>query len=81
MAWYSNLFKREEKANPAQEFIAREEGFTISTTENYVNYANAYEQFEVVNRAVNMIVDDVSEIRVDVGRKLPLTPVYQNIRK
>ena len=28
-----------------------------------------------------MIVDDVSEIRVDVGRKLPLTPVYQNIRK
>jgi len=81
MAWYSNLFKRQEKANPAQEFIAREEGFTISTSENYVNYANAYEQFEVVNRAVNMIVDDVSEIRVDVGRKLPLTPVYQNIRK
>ena len=81
MAWYSNLFKREEKANPAQEFIAREEGFTISTTENYINYANAYEQFEVVNRAVNMIVDDVAEIKVDVGRKLPLTPVFPNIRK
>ena len=81
MAWYSNLFKREEKNNPAQEFISREEGFTISTTENYVNYANAYEQFEVVNRAVNMIVDDVSEIRVDVGRKLSLAPVFQNIRK
>ena len=81
MAWYSNIFKREEKNNPAQEFIAREEGFTISTTENYVNYANAYEQFEVVNRAVNMIVDDVSEIRVDIGRKLPLAPVFQNIRK
>ena len=81
MAWYSNIFKREEKNNPAQEFIAREEGFTISTTENYVNYANAYEQFEVVNRAVNMIVDDVSEIRVDIGRKLPLVPVFQNIRK
>jgi len=81
MAWYSNIFKREEKNNPAQEFIAREEGFTVSTSENYVNYANAYEQFEVVNRAVNMIVDDVSEIRVDIGRKLPLAPVYQNIRK
>ena len=81
MAWYSNIFKREEKNNPAQEFIAREEGFTVSTTENYVNYANAYEQFEVVNRAVNMIVDDVSEIRVDIGRKLPLAPVFQNIRK
>ena len=81
MAWYSNIFKREEKNNPAQEYIAREEGFTVSTSENYVNYANAYEQFEVVNRAVNMIVDDVSEIRVDIGRKLPLAPVYQNIRK
>jgi len=81
MAWYSNIFKREEKNNPAQEFIAREEGFTVSTSENYVNYANAYEQFEVVNRAVNMIVDDVSEIRVDIGRKLPLAPVFQNIRK
>ena len=67
MAWYNNLFKSdEEKANPAQEFIAREEGFGLSTTENYVNYANAYEQFEVVNRAVNMVVDDVAEIRVDV---------------
>ena len=81
MAWYSNIFKREEKNNPAQEYIAREEGFTVSTSENYVNYANAYEQFEVVNRAVNMIVDDVSEIRVDIGRKLPLAPVFQNIRK
>ena len=81
MAWYSNIFKREEKNNPAQEYIAREEGFTVSTSENYVNYSNAYEQFEVVNRAVNMIVDDVSEIRVDIGRKLPLAPVYQNIRK
>ena len=81
MAWYSNIFKREEKNNPAQEFIAREEGFTVSTSENYVNYANAYEQFEVVNRAVNMVVDDVSEIRVDIGRKLPLAPVFQNIRK
>ena len=82
MAWYNNLFKSdEEKANPAQEFIAREEGFGLSTTENYVNYANAYEQFEVVNRAVNMVVDDVAEIKVDVGRKLGLTPVFPNIRK
>jgi len=87
MAWYNNLFSRtpkedvEEKLNPAQMFISREEGFSLGTTENYINYANAYEQIEVVNRAVNLIVDDVSEIPVDVGEKLNLTPVVKNIRR
>ena len=86
MAWYNNIFSREqleeeEKLNPAQVIISRDEGFSIGTSENYVNYANAYEEIEVVNRAVNMIVDDVAEIPVDVGAKLPLDPVIKNIRK
>ena len=86
MAWYNNIFSREqpedeEKLNPAQVIIARDEGFSIGTGENYINYANAYEQIEVVNRAVNLIVDDVAEIPVDVGGKLPLDPVIKNIRK
>ena len=86
MAWYNNIFSREqleeeEKLNPAQVIISRDEGFSIGTSENYVNYANAYEEIEVVNRAVNMIVDDVAEIPVDVGAKLSLDPVIKNIRK
>ena len=86
MAWYNNIFNREqvedeEKLNPAQVIISRDEGFSIGTSENYRNYANAYEEIEVVNRAVNMIVDDVAEIPVDVGGKLPLDPVIKNIRK
>ena len=84
MAWYNNIFSREqdeEKLNPAQVIIARDEGFSLGTTENYINYANAYEEIEVVNRAVNMIVDDAAEIPVDVGDKLPLEPVVKNIRK
>ena len=86
MAWYNNIFNREqieeeEKLNPAQVIISRDEGFTIGTGENYINYANAYEQIEVVNRAVNLIVDDAAEIPVDVGEKLPLDPVVKNIRK
>ena len=81
MAWYDRLFNRQEKLNPAQPLIARDQGFTVSTTEKYTNYANAYEQLEVVNRAVNMVVDDSSEIPVDVGEKLKLEPVYKNIRK
>ena len=72
MAWY-NFFTRtptEEKLNPSQTWIARDEGTFKNTTENFRTYAAAYEQLEVVNRAVNMIVDDVSEIPTDVGEKL-----------
>ena len=61
--------------------IARDEGLTIGTTENFRNFASAYEELEVVNRAVNMIVDDASEIPVDVGEKLNLDPIYKNIRR
>jgi len=61
--------------------IAYDQGLTIGTTENYRSYAAAYEELEVVNRAVNMIVDDSAEIPVDVGEKLALDPVFKNIRK
>lgn len=87
MAWYNNLFSRspkedaEEKLNPAQMFIAREEGFALGTSEVFTNYRNAYEQIEVVNRAVNLIVDDAAEIPVDVGEKLNLSPIVKNIRR
>ena len=81
MAWYDRIFNRQEKLNPAQPLIARDEGLTIGTTENFRNFASAYEELEVVNRAVNMIVDDASEIPVDVGEKLNLEPIYKNIRR
>ena len=81
MAWYDRFFNTEEKLNPAQPMIARDEGLTIGTTENFRNFAADYEELEVVNRAVNMIVDDASEIPVDVGEKLNLEPIYKNIRR
>ena len=87
MAWYDGLIpgrrkQLEEKLNPAQPFIAREEGFNITSREVPTNYRNAYEQQEVVNRGVNMIVDDVSEIPTDVGEKIVgLDPIIKNIRK
>ena len=82
MAWYDRLLGREEKLNPAQPMISREEGLAISTRENSTNYRNAYEQQEVVNRGVNMIVDDVAEIPIDVGGKIAgITPVVKNIRR
>jgi phage portal protein BeeE len=84
MAWYDRFLgiNREEKLNPSQFVIARNEGSDISSREVIHNYRNAYEQLEVVNRAVNMIVDDVSEIPFTVGEKRTgTTDIVKNIRK
>ena len=82
MAWYDFLLGRTEKENPAQYVIAREEGLTIDSRENVLNYRNAYETLEIVNRAVNMIVDDASEIPFDVGEKIQgITPIKNELRR
>jgi len=87
MAWYDRLLGRtpqadEEKLNPAQYVISREEGMTIDSREVVTNYRNAYETLEIVNRAVNMIVDDVAEIPFKVGEQiLGINNIIKNIRK
>jgi len=86
MAWYDRILGRaptaEEKLNPAQSFIGMEEGVTIDTREKKDNYRSAYEDLEVVNRAVNMIVDDSADISYDVGQKVNgITPVVDNVRR
>ena len=69
MAWYNNLFggKKEEpveeKLNPAQPHYGNE---TQPTREKYTSYEKAYEDLEIVNRGVNLIVDDASAIRTTV---------------
>ncbi len=73
MAWYDRILGRDvqdqEKLNPAQSFIGMDEGMTIDTREIKDNYRSAYEELEVVNRAVNMIVDDSADIKYDVGNE------------
>ena len=90
MAWYDRFIGREptitqtneEKENPSQYLIARDEGFDIGSREIVTNYKNAYEQLEVVNRAVNMIVDDAADVPYDVGEQiLGIQSVVKNIRK
>ena len=78
MAWYDRFLgiEREEKLNPAQSFIGLEEGLSIDTREKKDNYRSAYEELEVVNRAVNMIVDDSADIPFEVGEKLMETSLY-----
>ena len=91
MAWYDRIIGRGptltaseeyEKLNPAQSYIAGDEGGSLSSREVVTNYRNAYEQLEVVNRAVNMIVDDSADIPFDVGEKIiGMSNVVKNIRR
>ena len=86
MAWYDFILGRsndtEEKLNPSQYVISRNEGMTVDTREVVTNYRNAYEQLEIVNRAVNMIVDDVAEIPFTVGeQRVNTNNIIKNIRK
>ncbi len=84
MAWYDRFLgiQREEKLNPSQYVISRGEGLTVDSREIVTNYKKAYEQLEIVNRAVNMIVDDTAEIPYDIGEPIPgFSGVVKNVRR
>jgi len=63
MAWYNTLFK----LNPAQSRIYIEQGTNQDSEAPIIKYQSYYEEMEIVNRGVNMIVDDVAEVRVKIG--------------
>ena len=65
MAWYDRFIGKKEqddfvveKLNPVQQYFAEMQ----SSREDHSNYERFYEELEIVNRGVNMIVDDVAEI-------------------
>jgi len=68
------------KANPVQSTIASQYG-SSSSEEPTFSYEQSYEQIEVVNRGVNMIVDDVSEIPTRVGDPIRGISVHKGSRK
>jgi len=81
MGWYKNLL---EKLNPSQnDIVTMVEGAgPIASREIVSNYTSYYEYLEVVNRGVNMIVDDTAEIPLRVGEAIKgLTPVVKNVRR
>jgi len=80
MAWY-NFWRNEEteeKLNPAQPYYDHK---VEPSREKTVSYERAYEDLEIVNRGVNMIVDDCSEISVKVGPQVGVTSVVKNIKR
>ena len=69
MSWYTNVgvwFKN--KFNPAQSDIVAEQGYNIGTNST-VNYLNAFERLEAVNRGVNMIVSASTSLDFDIKDK------------
>ena len=82
MAWYNNIFgaktiEIEEKLNPAQFHMG---GNITSSHEPSFSYEKAYEDLEVVNRGVNMIVDDVAEIHTLVSRENSFRGVVPGVK-
>ena len=78
MAWYNNLFGNKEKLNPAQSYMGRD---IESSREPTFSYESAYEDLEIVNRGVNMIVDDVAEIPTTVSRENSFRGVTTGVKR
>lgn len=69
----------EEKLNPAQPYYDHK---TEPSREKVVNYERAYEDLEIVNRGVNLIVDDASEIPIAVGGQVQgMSSVVKGIKR
>ena len=67
MAWYNPFSKKpvetEEKLNPVQQYF----GNTVESSREFTNkYEQFYENLEIVNRAVNLVVDDSSQVETTV---------------
>ena len=85
MAWYNPFEKKtvdvEEKLNPAQMHIGNGGHGVESSREPTFSYERAYEDLEIVNRGVNMIVDDVAEIHTLVSKNNAFRGVVPGIKR
>lgn len=81
MAWYKFGFGKsedtEEKLNPAQPYYER---LSEPTREFTFSYERAYEDLEIVNRGVNIIVDDCAEINANVHYDTSFPGVVKGIK-
>lgn len=55
------------KLNPAQPLLSSHGNVEVSSTTPTYTYIQCYEKLEVVNRAVNMLVDDICAIPFKIG--------------
>ncbi len=69
-----------EKLNPAQRYIALEypEASSREPDRSYIYY---YENLEIVNRAVNMLVDDTAEINFSITPEKVGFPIRGGVKR
>ncbi len=72
MGIFANLIN---KLNPAQEVLAREQSSSARTNLQPLTTTRAFKGVEIVNRAVNMLVDSGSQVSYDVKDKYGFTPL------
>ena len=85
MAWYDRIIGRKAedadetylKLNPVQQYLQEHH----SSREPHGDYEAYYEELEIVNRGVNMIVDDVAEIPVRVGGPTKGKSIVKGIKR
>jgi len=81
MAWYKFGFGKkddvEEKLNPIQPYYERT---TEPSREYTYSYEKAYEDLEIVNRGVNIIVDDCAEIDIIVRDQSKVPGVVKGLK-
>ena len=85
MAWWDKVLGKkvveaeEEKLNPAQQYY---DHATTPSREFTFKYEKAYEDIEIVNRGVNLIVDDTAEIKTSVGAQIPgLQSIVKGVKR
>ncbi|RZK45216.1 MAG: phage portal protein [Hymenobacter sp.] len=81
MGLITKTFETLEKLNRAQPSLSNNGTSEASSGSPAFTYQQMYEQLEVVNRAVNMIVDDVSAIKTKIGDSLSLASSQTGARK
>jgi HK97 family phage portal protein len=81
MAWYNPFSKKpvkvEEKLNPGQQYLGGQIESSREFTQSYERY---YETLEIVNRAVNMLVDDTASIDTTV-KPMSLPGVVKGVKR
>lgn len=69
-----------EKLNPAQAYLSNGGHESVPSSTRTYSHQQCYEQLEVVNRAVNMLADDVAAIKNKVGEQLGISS-FPGVRK
>ena len=84
MAWFNRTkelrerLENLEKLNPSQPDIG---GSTETPRDSKYPYVKGYEELEIVNRGVNMIVDDAAEIPTTVGEQLVSKGIVKGVKQ